>query len=299
MTSGLLVGLLATLLGAEEAPPAYAGWTAPMQVTGTLDGVSATHDLIVYLPRGYAEHDQARRWPLVIALHGWKHSAAMMRERGGLEALADRYGIVVSVPDMGTTVYERALYPESRRAWSRVPGLRWIGEVILPYLRQHFAVTTERARTAIIGYSTGGRGAVLAAAAYPEFAFAGSVSGTFDLMRLSPREGEYRIHAAVFGARDRFPERWRREDVLSPDNLAGLRDVRLYAAHGEIDKSVKSDQLRALQEALAGREHVEATFELTPRAAHDWAYWRTQWAPIFAALDRTFSRGQARDDRPH
>ena len=280
-----------------SASPDTGRWTDPIKVTGKIDDKAATATLLVYLPRGYpaapaggkassapAADTTAKKYPLVLALHGWKHSPEMFRDKGDLARWADTYGVVLAVPTMSTTIYETRLYPESKRAWGPVPGTRWVGEVILPYLRAHYAVHTDRAHTAVIGYSTGGRGAVLLAEAYPEFAFAGSASGTFDLMRLDPASGEYKIHAVVYGPRDKFKDRWELDNCTSPERLARLDGTQLFIAHGRKDTSVPPDQLDALREALQAHPAIKAEFVMSPDGAHTWEYWNGQWEAMFKAM---------------
>ena len=275
----------------ESKPPADAGrWLEPAKVTGKIDDKSATAQVLVYVPRGYPVATPAgappadKKYPLVIALHGWNHSAKMFREKGELTRWADTYGLVIAFPEMSTTIYETALYPESKRTWAAVPGTRWVGEVVLPYLRAHYAVAGDRAHTAVIGYSTGGRGAVLLAEAYPEFAFAGSASGTFDLMRLAPKEGEYKIHAVVYGPRDKFKDRWELDNCTSPARLAKLAGTQLFIAHSSKDTSVQPDQLDALRDALKGNTAIKAEFVVAPDGGHTWPYWNSQWEAMFRAL---------------
>lgn len=277
-------------------PLAKGAWAKSVKVTGELDGKSQTAGLLVYFPAGYAETSKdaasAKRYPLVIALHGWNHTPEMFRDKGKLERWADQYGVVVAVPAMGKTVYETAFYPESKKAWGAIPGTRWVGEVILPYLRKSYAVLGDRAHTAVIGYSTGGRGAVLLAEAYPEFAFAGSASGTFDLMRLDPKDGEYKIHAVIYGPRDKFKDRWELDNCITPARLHALDGTAIYAVHSGQDKVVQPDQLEALRKALderaATRKNVpEVQIALQPEGgAHDWPYWVTQWEPMFASMGK-------------
>ena len=285
----LLLALSAGPAGSPNgaAAPNKRGWSERLEVTGTIDGVEAKHGLLVYLPKGYTA---GRKYPLVLALHGWKHSAEMFRDEGTLDEQADRFGVVVAVPDMGTTIYETLFYAETRakKAWSKVPGTRWVGEVILPYVREHYAVYADRQHTGVIGYSTGGRGALLLAEIYPEFGFAGSTSGTFDLMRLKPTEGEYRIHEVVYGSRETFPGRWDLDNVIAPARLEKLFGVRVYASHGTKDRSVNPDQLSALEEALKDKPGLVARFERVKGAAHEWPFWNTQWAPMFEAMHEVF-----------
>jgi S-formylglutathione hydrolase FrmB len=291
VVQSLAAGVSAPAWG-DGASRARGRWAAPVAITGAIDGRRMTASVLVYLPRGYAAPagDVAvgspgpRRHPLVIALHGWNHTPELFRDRGQLARWADAHGLVIAVPAMTTTIYESRLYPQSRRTWGAVPGARWIGEVVLPYLRARYAVSGDRAHTAVIGYSTGGRGAVLVAATYPEFCFAGSVSGTFDLMRLDRDDGEYRIHAAVYGPRDRFRDRWELDNAISRARLTGLAGTQLFIAHGGKDKVVRPDQLEALRHALRGHPGVKADFVLSPDGDHTWAYWNAQWEPMFRAL---------------
>jgi S-formylglutathione hydrolase FrmB len=269
-------------------------WTGPVKVTGKVDDKAMTQTMLVYLPRGYpadpprrATEDPAKatpRFPLVIALHGWNHSPEMFRDKGTLAKYADQYGVVLAVPTMGVTIYETALYPESKRTWGAIPGTRWVGEVILPYLRANYAVAQERAHTAVIGYSTGGRGAVLLAEAYPDFAFAGSSSGTFDLMRLDPKDGEYKIHAVVYGPRDKFKERWELDNCVTPARLAKLGSTQLFIAHSAKDKSVPPDQLDALRDAVKAVPAIKADFVMSPEGGHTWDYWNSEWDAMFQAM---------------
>jgi S-formylglutathione hydrolase FrmB len=238
-------------------------WTEEVAVTGAVDSVEMTGSLLVYLPRGYAAPGDvsstvggaggaSAKAPLVLVLHGWNDSPQKVRDQGDLARWADRYGLVLAVPAMGKTIYESQWYPRSRK-WAKVPGLRWVGEVILPYVRAHYAVARDRGHTAVIGYSTGGRGAVLLAEQAPEFAFVGSLSGTFDLMRLAEDTGEYRIHRVVYGPRSTYGARWQRDNCVAPARLAALRGTRLYIGHGEADAVVPVDQLEALRAVLAPR----------------------------------------------
>lgn len=274
---------------APMQPPPPGKWDSAQKLSATLDGAKASGQVLVYLPSRYGE-DPSRRYPLVIALHGWNHTPAMLRDKSDLEQLADRYGLVLALPQMGKTVYETQFYPQSTRKWAGVPGTRWVGEVVLPELRKRYAVYADRAHTAVVGYSTGGRGAVLLAEAYPEFAFAGSLSGTFDLMRLDPADGEYKIHAVIYGPRDKFKERWELDNCIAPARLAKLAGTRLYLGHGDKDKVVKPDQLTALADALKAHPELEAEVVSGPGAQHDWEYWNSGWAPMFAKLALALGR---------
>jgi S-formylglutathione hydrolase FrmB len=313
MLISLLLATAELVSHAAPAAPAPKGhWSDPIAITGAIDAHEATGNMLVYLPAGYedAGADAAMRYPLAIALHGWAHSPELFKKKGTLGKWADKYGIVLAVPAMGKSVYETAFYPETKGDWTPAtgaPGTRWVAEVVLPYVRRHYRVYVDRAHTAVIGYSTGGRGAVLIAEAYPEFAFVGGLSGTYDLSLLAPKEGEYKIHALVYGARDAFPERWTLDNCVTPARLAKLAGTRLFIAHGAADKVVLSNQTDALAAALAGtKTKIDAEsgagkqgallaheFVSVPDAAHDWKFWNSQWGPMFERMAKVFAAAPA------
>jgi len=256
--------------------PAKGAW-----VTHLIPSSPVTH---VYLPAGYSKK---KPHPLVIALPGWNHTPELWRQKSDLAPFGDKHGCVIAMPAMGKTVYETSFFPGQRQPLI-VPGAKLIGEGVLPSVRAEHAPLADRTHTAVIGYSTGGRGAVLLLEEYPlELSFAGSVSGTYDLMRLPPADGEYKIHAAVYGPRDAFKDRWEHDNCIAPARLDKLSGKRLYIAHGEKDAVVKPDQLEALRDALKGRD-VVADFTLVPGAGHDWKLWSSQWAPMFEAAASTW-----------
>ena len=271
--------LIALLLSTATAAAPTGRWLPPMELTGRCAGLRAEGRgrVVVYLPCGTPGPGG---WPLAIALHGWSHEPDHWRALG-LAELADRHGVAVVLPAMGTSVYERRLYPETRRAWSPLPGACWVGEVVLPWARRTLPVSAAPGRSAILGYSTGGRGALVVAGRYAEFAFAGSLSGTFDLGRLRPGEGEYAIHEEVFGSRARHPGRWVEEDVAPL--LPALRETALFAAHGGSDPVVRPEQLAALAEAMGGGGPSGVLVEVGG-AGHDDAFWRGELPALFAAL---------------
>jgi S-formylglutathione hydrolase FrmB len=262
------------------APPLAAGRWVEHRIVGRCGGSAEGSALVqVYLPAGYTP---ARRWPLVLALHGWKHEAGRWRDLG-LDALADAQGLVVVAPELDTSVYERAFYPETARRWGPSPGACWAGEVVLPWARRTLAVDRTRGRTAVIGYSTGGRGALVLAARYPEFAFAGSLSGTYDLAALEERTGEYLIHQQVFGPRGELAARWRDEEI--PLDAPALAATRLWLAHGADDPVVPASQQDGAAAALAPG-HPELVARRVPGAGHGDELWRAELPPLAEALAR-------------
>lgn len=125
-----------------------------------------------YLPAGLAD---GHSYPLVMALHGWDHTPRHVEVSSNLAGLPDAVRAVVVVPDMGRSVYERAFYGRHAR-WGPAPGAAFIGETAMTWARQHLPVRREPSLTALIGYSTGGRGAFVVAQQYPgRVGFVGSI----------------------------------------------------------------------------------------------------------------------------
>jgi S-formylglutathione hydrolase FrmB len=161
-------------------------------------------------------------------------------------------------------------------------------------MQTHYGTGTLRAHTAIIGVSTGGRGAVVVAERYPAFSFCAGLSGTYDLSLPKPSEGEYRIHAIVFGSRDAFPDRWKAEDCTNPAYAEALKPVSLYFAHGLDDRVVDENQLESMRHFLAGfhsKNHVMAVY----KAEHGWQFWDAQLEAVFDAMAAAFR--ESREDR--
>jgi S-formylglutathione hydrolase FrmB len=234
-----------------------------------------------YLPAGFAH---GKRYPLVVALHGWGHTPAHYRRDGNLAANADRAQAIVVVPNLGKSVYEEAFYPKVPRRWGPVPGLPFVGRTLLEWCRRELPVRPERRWTAIVGYSTGGRGAVAVAEAYPEFDFVGATSGTYDLFGLPPASGEYRIHAAALGPREPPGTpggRWVRNDVAVDAHAAALGPVALYLAHGDADPAVPFDQL-ARMSAYLRRHGLSYSGCIGVKAGHDFRFWNASMTGMFA-----------------
>lgn len=245
---------------------------------------------LVYVPRGAQRGEQL---PLLVALHGWGHSSEHWRRESRIATLADEHGVLVVCPDMGKTVYETRFYPETTCAWSRVPGALWMIDTVLPHVLGRFPVRSKA--VGILGYSTGGRGAVVIAERHPGFVLCASLSGTYDLEALKAATGEYRIHAAVLGERSRFPERWRAEDCLRPETVRQLSGTVLLLAHGAKDTVVSPGQLDAAVRKLTAAG-LQAEADQVDNAGHNWAFWNSELDRVFATFDDASNRRPARKE---
>jgi enterochelin esterase-like enzyme len=263
-------------------------WVDSIKLSGTIltdDGktVQDTGWMMVYLPAGYSDSDS---YDLAVVLHGWGQKPEDWRDNTSIGSLADKNRIVLAVPAMGKTVYESRFYPETKFRWNTIPGTRWIGEVVLPYMKNRYPVRHHRKNTAIIGVSTGGRGAVVVSERYPDFGFCASVSGTYDLGILGNSEGEYKIHAKVFGSRDSFPERWKDEDCQNRKSVDALKDMTLFIAHGKKDPVVNISQMESFKRLLDARKIRYQAFAVD-NEGHDWKFWDSQLPRIFELMSKS------------
>jgi len=210
---------------------------------------------------------------VVVGLPGWKFAARTWEDKAAISAHADALGIAVALPEMHTTVYASAFFPETRadKKWCgpscSVAGSPWMGEVVLPYLAASVGPVQG-----LFGLSTGGRGAVLLPQHYPGLGIPRvcSMSGTFDLFSLDPKTGEYRIHAVVYGERADHPGRWRADDSLVL--VDRLRAVEVLLIHGSQDRDVPPQQSAVMAAALT-RLNAAVGLVLVDDGGHDWTLW--------------------------
>ncbi len=255
-------------VGPRGALPALAqGWSS-LTVTRGPAGPGPDVPVAVYTPA-----HASGAW--VLLLHGWNQHARDWAERTHVSTLAESQGWTLVAPDLGKSVYESRGYPGMG---STVPGLGWTRDVLVPWTVTTLGCSDAPERRAVVGVSTGGRGAALLGEA-GLFGAVAAFSGTYDLAALAPSTGEYRIHAVVFGERAAHPETWRREDVTgrSPPT------TRWWLAHGGKDAYVPQAQTRTQAARLAAAGAPVVTW-LDADAGHDWPIWDAWLGRVGAGL---------------
>jgi dienelactone hydrolase len=274
--------------GAEGVPSA----TPPRPVATTPSGAAVTTP--APRPAGWSTHPVARgsagsgpdvsvsvytparatgAW--VLLLHGWNQHARDWGERTRVAGLAETAGWTLVAPDLGKSVYESRVYPGMG---STVAGLPWTRDVLVPWTVSALGLPDDPARRAVVGVSTGGRGAALLGET-GRFAAVAAFSGTFDLAALAPGTGEYRIHAAVFGERAANAARWKAEDLTGRPPAA----TRWWLAHGGKDPYVPQAQTRT-QAARLAASGVPVVTWLDADAGHDWPVWDAWLGRVGTAL---------------
>jgi len=262
-------------------PAARAGtWRRDLEIRGTVAGVLGRGRINVFLPSAYAAR-KASPFRLLIVLHGWRGHGHDWERNSPLSHYADKHRYVVVAPHMGTTVYERSYYPETRGRyrWGAIPGGRWIGEVVLPHVRRRYNVSKAGHGTGIFGLSTGGRGAALLPAYYPgSFGAFAALSADYDIT-MDPREP---TATHIYGLYARFPERWKRDN--SRFLLDRMRKVPALLIHGGRDRVCQPEQSRLFAAEL-GRRGYDVTHIEDPNLGHDWKLWSGYLGAVFDFFD--------------
>ncbi len=254
-------------------------WNRSLEVEFSAEGATVRVPVQIYFPRQYVRGNAART---LIGLHSYAGSMSDWEKKTPVTEYAERFNFVVVCPQTQGTLFETKYYPETTMKWGPIPGGRWVGEVLIPYLRQSLNLATDRKKTGIFGHSWAARGAVLVASTYPQFfGAAAGLSGNYDMLA----NNRSKRFAMVYGDYNSFTERWNSDDNLI--RLAeNLKDIPLFLAHGEYDNDVHHDQTRMFAMRMIqlrnrarekGPDSASYRFDLVLRKQefHDWSFWRT------------------------
>lgn len=272
--------------------PAYSGIITPgtwiyEQIQYRYDGIDSSVNLQIYFPKDYVAKKTFRT---VIALHGYRGKQNNWQSNTNITALANQYSIVIVCPSMGSTLYESTYFPETTNKWGAMPGGLFIPNVLIPYLQKTFYLATNAKRTGIMGNSTGGRGAILAAARNPElFGAAAGLSGDYDPVSM-PRN---RILTSVYGSYKEHEQRW--QTVDNPMYLAdGLKSVPLFLGHGDKDQVVPKEQslifaVRLNQLEKGKGKHIRVN-KIYPYKMHNWEFWARALYDVMGFFDENLTK---------
>jgi dienelactone hydrolase len=264
-------------------------WIRDFMVPYTYNGKSGTVPAQIYFPNSYEKGRPSRT---CIVLPGYRFSMREWEKNSQVCDYADRFCIVLVCPEMTTTLYESRYYPETSNKWAAIPGGVFIGEALVPWLKTVLNLAVSRKLTGIFGLSTGGKGAVLMAAKYPEiFGAAASLSGDFDPLA----QKNDPLLKSIFGPYEKNPKRWAEDDnimLLAP----ALKKTPVFLSHGKMDPVVPHGQtegfvkrLTELKKELGGFEMVYHT-KKSPNASHDWDYWKSMVPDMMEFFDNVLGR---------
>jgi S-formylglutathione hydrolase FrmB len=259
-------------------------WLRNVQLDYTFEEKQGSGLMQIYFPKDY---DRSSKFRTLIVLHGYGHNMKDWEKNTSIKSYADKHKFVLVCPDMGKTLYETKYYPETVNKWGPMPGGLYIGDALVYFLRKEFGLAKSGKVTGIFGLSTGGRGAVLVAAKYPDrFGAAAGLSGDYDPLAMT----RDRLLTSVYGDFKKFEERWKTDD-----NIIGLAvnlaNIPVFISHGAKDSVVPKEQslmlaikLRQLKKSTKG-DYVVQYKELA-YSMHDWTYWARMVPEMFEFFDK-------------
>jgi len=277
----------------------YGSWSKSYKIYGEFfetvsKRVEGYGEVSIYLPKNYS--NTGKKNPLLIGLPGWKAKAIDWINNAKITEFAEKYNFVVVLPEMWTTAYETMYFPETNASfkWGTIPGTVWIGEVLIPFLKNKLNIDDTGKKTGIFGLSTGGRGAIYVAERYPEyFRACVSMSGDFDRVKLLEwtRERELNImgydppSVTIYGnpynldgtRNEKILSRWKYVDnPCLKENIEKLKKngISAYLLHGKNDRVVDSMMSKVLFEsAQIEFPGIDIIYEETEGYGHEWNYW--------------------------
>lgn len=175
MPALLRLATVILLLCSAVLPRAYAQGSLEIikvhgpSLEGNLEGDSATRDVYVYLPPGYA--DSGKRYPVIYFLHGYGANAQVYSDnvlrlpQSVDEALAaGAQEFIVVMPD-AYTVYAGSMYANSPTVgdWEA-----YIARDLVSYIDANYRTQATRESRGLSGHSMGGHGTMRIGMKHPE-----------------------------------------------------------------------------------------------------------------------------------
>jgi S-formylglutathione hydrolase FrmB len=218
-------------------------------------------DATVVLPDDYARGNRAQRFPVIYVLHGSGGSYADWTSNTRIGKLADRYHVVLVMPDGGhESWYIDSPYDKRSRYET------YVGSEVVSYIDTHFRTIATRDARAITGLSMGGFGALrIALDRRDTFGAAGSISGAVDPRNCEDEPGI----ADVFGDPERHASFWNSNAIVDSAQDFEHAHIALTIDCGVSDSFVQSN--RTLHDKLV-ELGVPHDYAERP-GGHDWSYW--------------------------
>jgi S-formylglutathione hydrolase FrmB len=195
--------------------------------TTTLD--PETTKVRVLLPSDYAT--SGRRYPVLYLLHGGLTDASTWTALGAEQATAG-LPVIVVMPSEGAYGYYTDWFNKGQFGppqWDT-----YNANQLIPWIDANYRTIPDRSARATAGFSLGGGGAVILAAAHPDLiGAAGSFSGAVDITTPTSRGTVDPVAPLIWGSYDTQEVRWRGNNAT--DLAANLTntDVALYTGDGD------------------------------------------------------------------
>ena len=224
----------------------------------------------IYMPI----HNKNEKSYLMIALHGWNGNSKDWQKYSNIGYYADIYNVIIVSPNMGVSYYSTQFFKETTMKWGPLPGAVFIDKIFLPQIKKQLTANIYDAPIAIMGISTGGRGAVIIGEYFnKEWDYIGSLSGDFDIM---PNDN---LTKAILGPFPKFKHRW--ETVNNGVKHANrLRGKKIFLAHGKRDTIVPYTQTVKLHKKLKELK-IAHLYLIDDNAQHNWNFWNKYFGKMF------------------
>lgn len=217
---------------------------------------------------------------LILILPGWTFPRYDWCDKSSLCDKALEKGYILVAPEMGKSVYQNQIYPETRFDWKNEPSKPWVTDSLIPYLQNTYGIFLAEQRNFIIGLSTGARGVALLALAQPElYTACAALSGDYEQTQM-PQDNLMR---GFYGEYALFPDRWEGEDnvVLNIDKFV----TPIYIGHGTNDDISPFEQSKLFYEALH-KAHPDLKIIFNdPAMGHDYVYWDSEVDAMLAFFE--------------
>lgn len=220
---------------------------------------------------------------LILVLPGWKFPRGDWIQKSRLEDLAREHHYILVLPEMGTSLYESAYFPETTMRWNSQPGGAFLRDTFIPALQRQHGLLLPELPNYLLGLSTGGRGVVMVALQNPGLFRAGAaLSGDFD----QTTEPSDRLLSAVYGDYATHQRRWADNDnpvteILKSSGQAW--SMPLFIGHGAADRIVPPSHSRWLFDVLRKTKGPGFPVVLHEKAGagHDYNFWSGELPAIF------------------
>jgi len=222
----------------------------------------------IYFPKEYSQNSRT-----IIALHDYDGSMNSWQNNTNIAYYANMYNMVIVCPNMPRTVYESQFFDETTIRWNEMPAAVWIGNILMPYLKNTVGLKIAKNSLGVCGFSIGARGALRIGELYADTVGAiACLSGYYDMLSHTKNK----MFVAVYGKYNDNSQRWATVDNAI-DDAKNLKDVAVFLAHGNKDSRVPMEQsfmlaLKLKQLQKEQKSGYNFTFVEKKYKMHDWNF---------------------------
>ena len=218
----------------------------------------------------------------LLVLPGWNFSRSSWCENSSLCENALQRGYRLIFPEMGKSIYQTKIFPETDTDLLKYPTGNWLNDTLIPYLQRTYDILQTGGNNFIIGLSTGGRGVALTVIHHPDlFRAAAALSGDFDQTTM---QGD-KLMTSGYGAYLQFSERWRTID--NPTFSIDSFHIPVYLGQGLNDPINPPGQPIDFAKALRkAHPDLNIVLHVVADADHDYNYWNSEVIPVLDFFEK-------------